>query len=196
MNIDRALKCDGWFSESEIKWVAKTVSELKSDGKIICGECGSWHGRSALASSLNMPANSVFYAIDTFLGSKDEQNSSHVSAQLLNGDHAFITFLQNTFDLVQNGTIIPLRLDSINAANLLKEKEIKFNFFFIDSAHDYDSVKREISAYLPLMKKNSILCGHDFYTDGKSWTGVYKAVNEFFPNVKQAPNTSIWYTTV
>lgn len=50
------------------------------------------------------------------------------------------------------------------------------DFVFIDAAHDYESVKKDINAWLPKVKENGIIAGHDY-----EWCDdVKKAVKEFF----------------
>lgn len=64
---------------------------------------------------------------------------------------------------------------STNAAALFSYAII--DFLFLDASHDYDSVKRDLSAWLPKMKPGSVIAGHD-YTD--EWPGVKQAVAEAF----------------
>ena len=61
---------------------------------------------------------------------------------------------------------------------------------FIDAAHDYDSVVRDIGTARRLLVPGGLLCGHDY---GGSWPGVVQAVNELVPS-KGVVN-SIWYAT-
>jgi hypothetical protein len=57
---------------------------------------------------------------------------------------------------------------------------------YIDAAHEYESVKADISAWLPKLKSGAILGGHDYL--GTTEDGVTRAVNEFigigFNNIK------------
>ena len=48
------------------------------------------------------------------------------------------------------------------------------DFVFIDAAHDYESVKRDILAWLP--KTRGIIAGHDY----PAYNGVVTAVDEIF----------------
>lgn len=56
------------------------------------------------------------------------------------------------------------------------------DWIYIDAAHDYHSVKRDLDATLPKMKVGSWICGHDYTRwagSGISRWGVREAVNEF-----------------
>ena len=189
VDISKALLCDGYMSETELLWLARNVK-----GKKICLELGSWHGRSARALADNLSEGSVLYCIDTFNGSKDEQSTWHQSAKWMDGDHAFYEFMQNNYDLVASGKIIPLRMSGDNASKLFAEKGIKLDFCFIDAGHTYEEVKSDLIHWIPLMKEGSLLCGHDYYHNGWEWVGVKNAVDSIVPNVKVADNASIWHT--
>ena len=164
--------------------------------KIIVGELGAWHGRSSRAIGDNLPENAVLYCIDTWNGSIVEQDTNHASAKLMDGDHAYFEFLQNNFDLIQEGKIIPLRMSGDNAAKFFKEKGIKFSFVFIDAGHTYEEVKSDIQNWKPLIIDGGTLCGHDYYHDGQTWEGVQRAVDEKFghkgTNMGYIPGNSIW----
>ena len=51
-------------------------------------------------------------------------------------------------------------------------------FVFIDSSHTYDDTKKEIKAWYPKVKDESILAGHDYNA-----SDVRKAVDEVIPKV-------------
>jgi len=62
------------------------------------------------------------------------------------------------------------------------------DFVYIDAEHDYDSVMRDIKAWLPKVKKdNGVIGGHDFYVREKDSlvfslkNGVVNAVCKSFP---------------
>lgn len=53
------------------------------------------------------------------------------------------------------------------------------DLLFIDGAHHYEQVKRDILNYWPKLKIGGILLGHD-YTHHKQHQGIVKAANEAF----------------
>ncbi len=54
------------------------------------------------------------------------------------------------------------------------------DFVYIDGLHTYEAVKADIEGWYPKVKKNRLICGHDF--NPIKWIGVVKAVNEFCKN--------------
>ncbi|HVH71989.1 MAG TPA: class I SAM-dependent methyltransferase [Candidatus Dormibacteraeota bacterium] len=66
-----------------------------------------------------------------------------------------------------------------------KYEDASLDFCFIDAAHDYASVSRDIDAWAPKVKPGGILAGHDF----ADWPGfgVMRAVCERFPRFEVWP---------
>lgn len=69
-----------------------------------------------------------------------------------------------------------LRGGSLEAAKWIDDNSL--DFCFIDAAHDYESVKADIIAWLPKVKPSGWLILHDF--DNPNFPGVKKAVEEMF----------------
>jgi protein-L-isoaspartate O-methyltransferase len=63
-----------------------------------------------------------------------------------------------------------------------------FDMIYIDSAHDYKTVKKELIAWLPKVKKGGILSGHDF----KNILGVRQAVIEVIGRVDKLYEDTSW----
>jgi hypothetical protein len=61
-----------------------------------------------------------------------------------------------------------------------------FDFVYIDAQHDYDSVKRDIEAWWPKVKKGGFLAGHDYGGD------VAKAIQEKFGSVSSGYGSDWW----
>lgn len=55
-----------------------------------------------------------------------------------------------------------------------------FDFIYIDACHLYESVKADLEMFLPKLKTNGLMCGHDYFNDPRdSNFGVIQAVDEF-----------------
>ncbi|MBD3407306.1 MAG: hypothetical protein GF411_14405 [Candidatus Lokiarchaeota archaeon] len=60
---------------------------------------------------------------------------------------------------------------------------------FIDANHAYEHVKDDINIWLPKVKKNGLLCGHDY----RCWSGVTQAVSEMLNYVASGRNKGdVW----
>ena len=68
-----------------------------------------------------------------------------------------------------------------NACATVPFKDNSVDFAFIDAAHDYESVKKDILAWLPKIKEGGIIAGHDYQNPG--FPGVERAVKEVFKDV-------------
>lgn len=57
-----------------------------------------------------------------------------------------------------------------------------FDWIYVDARHDYDSVLQDLTAYLPKLKPDGLLLGHDYANHDfarRSGFGVVDAVDEF-----------------
>jgi hypothetical protein len=187
----RAQRIDGFISDDELRWLAE---EANKHTTII--EVGSWHGRSSRSIADNMPKSGTLYCVDHWLGSEAERETCHRSAKLQDGDDAFIKFSANLFDHIQNGKVIPLRMRSKHAAELLYTRGVTAEMVFIDAGHTYEEVKDDISVWLPLVMDGGTICGHDYCHENNMWPEVRQAVDEIFgyrgENMSYSPNNSMW----
>ncbi len=164
LNISNAEKLDGWMALADLEWLAQQAS---THSRIV--EIGSWEGRSTRAMADNLMPDGIIYAVDTWRGSDED-----VHRELLAGKPAnwlFSRFLQNMQPLLN---VRALEMTSLEAAQHLSA--LTFDMIFIDASHDYESVKADLLAWLPLMQKGGMFCGHDF-----SHPPVKRAVLEVVP---------------
>lgn len=74
-----------------------------------------------------------------------------------------------------------VRLYKANSIEFMRACKEQFDVIYLDTAHDYQTVKDEIAAAKPLLAgPHAIICGDD-YADTETW-GVKKAVGENFSN--------------
>ena len=77
-----------------------------------------------------------------------------------------------------------LRMSTVEAAKHIEDGSM--DFAFIDADHSYNGCKADIEAWLPKIRKNGMLCGHDYH-----WPTVKQAVDEKFNRVVLGPD-HIW----
>jgi predicted O-methyltransferase YrrM len=199
VNIENALKIQGFTNENELRWLAEQASTRKT-----VVEIGAWKGRSTRAMADNLPEGGVIYAVDTWNGTPEDPHFKELVGKP--EDWLFNQFAANIGEdllhreKVENGvrtavtyTVRPLREPSLTAARYLGGGcyDIKFDMIFIDAAHDYKAVKDDILAWLPLLAPGGLFCGHDFFP-GRG--GVIQAVTECFPKARKAGAGTIWVT--
>lgn len=90
-------------------------------------------------------------------------------------------------------------LQNISKAIIIREstftahkrvEDDSLDFVFIDADHKYDSVKRDIINWLPKIRSNGYICGHDI---NQKW--VQQAVTETIKEYKTGPDL-IWFKQV
>ena len=73
------------------------------------------------------------------------------------------------------------QMDSLKAAQQWKDGSI--GLWFLDTSHKLEPVRQELSAWLPKLDKDGVMCGHDYYLHEQiEWaqeSGVKTAVDEF-----------------
>ena len=171
----------GWFDFQD---VYTTMVNTASHGMHFV-EVGAYYGKSAAYMAveiINSGKKIRFDVVDTWRGSPEHQKSAWDYQPDMVNDTAFDTFRNNMSPAA--GYYVPIKLSSVEASKLYLDKSL--DFVYIDAAHEYESVKADISAWLPKLKSGAILGGHDYL--GTTEDGVTRAVNEFigigFNNIK------------
>ena len=168
-------KIDGWFDFQSI--YTNMVNKFKSGSHFV--EIGAWLGKSTsymAVEIINSGKNIKFDVLDTWEGSKGGANDESLHSDLMKNldDSLYNNFLKN-IDPVRN-YINPIQAWSFDVVDKYNDKSL--DFVFIDGAHDYESVKRDIIDWYPKVKDNGVIGGHDYNIH--DWPGVVQAVNEFF----------------
>jgi len=169
---------EDWFTFHNLY---REMVEKSKDGSHFV-EVGVWRGRSASYMGVeihNSGKNIKFDCVDTWEGS-----SEHCEYQILKTkDGLYNEYLNNIKPL--SHIINSIRMTSIEASKMYKDESL--DFVFIDAAHDEQSVKDDIIHWLPKVKKNGILAGHDY-----DWSGVKSAVHYFFNKSEIIDSEGCW----
>ncbi len=72
--------------------------------------------------------------------------------------------------------VTPLPNTSENGAVILTALDIKAQLIFVDAAHEYAPVLRDLEDYWPLLADKGVIVGDDYHP---SWPGVVQAAHEF-----------------
>ncbi|MES2436820.1 MAG: class I SAM-dependent methyltransferase [Patescibacteria group bacterium] len=138
-------------------------------------EVGSWKGKSAVFMAVEI-ANSgkriKFDCIDHWKGSKDTYLENE--DQAVKDGNLFEVFKENIEPVQEYINAI----DGDSAATASRYADGSLDFIYIDAAHDYESVKRDIKAWLPKLKSDGVIAGDDFT---EAFPGLVQAVQEIFP---------------
>ena len=147
-------------------------------------EVGSWLGHSVsyLAQKVKDKPNIKIYAIDLFDDSYDLRDHKHLDGI------RYKLFQNNLMEANVNDIVVPIKSISWDGAANFSDKSV--DFVFIDADHSYEAVKKDIEAWIPKIRKNGIISGHD-YSDP---SGVKQAVDEKFNNFQI--NGSCWYSKI
>lgn len=158
----------------ELRWLYDTF--LRS---MLHAEIGTYCGRSLLASSGGMSKSANIYCVD------NDVDASRTSQDWVKAvREATIRLVPCNVTMLEKG--------SLAGALHCHELGLKFDSIFIDACHEYAEVCADINGWIPLLKPNGIIAGHDYWAAN---TGVMCAVNDVLQDrFKVVPETRIWYS--
>jgi predicted O-methyltransferase YrrM len=193
MNFEAAYekmsKVDGWMDEPDLLWLFNTSLSLNKNATVV--EIGSWKGRSACISLLGLQSNdkienpaSRFFCIDKWLGNTGDYEPGYDGA----GIAAYNEFIFNLKNVCNTVPFI-IRADSAKSACLFEDDSV--DFVFIDANHVADDVERDVRSWLPKVKSDGILSGHDWAKDGGE---IPRALSRIMhTNTLNKTECSIWW---
>ena len=153
---------EGWYSN------ARQIEQLFKKNRIkIAVEVGCWAGLSTTSIANLLPSNGRLYAVDHWKGSVEHQFLPNIST-------IYEQFLSNVVWAGLTDKIIPMRMNSLEAAPKIHAMEIVPDFIYINASHDMASVLADLHAWFPLVRGHGIICGDDW-----TWNGVRSAVEMF-----------------
>lgn len=151
---DLRINRHGWFSPGHGNFLKPFV---QPDALVL--EVGSWLGKSARWFATASPGVRVI-AVDHWLGSEENVVDPRWQTLLPN---LYEQFVVNCWG--HRRSIFPIRLDSVSGMRLLAHYKIKPDLVYIDAAHDYLAVRRDIETALELFPRAQ-LTGDDYNQDG------------------------------
>ena len=171
----------GWFNY----WpFYQGIARSLKDGDVVAG-IGVWLGRSIiyLAQECRRLGKKVhFIAVDTFRG--ESNRADHLPTIEAHGGSIRAAFEENiercgVADMIQI-------VEGYSADCAPNVADGWLAFCFIDTAHDYEGVKRDIKAWRPKIRAGGTLAGHDIHRPE-----VRRALEELIPAAKM--ENPVWY---
>lgn len=147
---------EGWMDRPDMKWLYQTATNILSNGIVV--EVGSWKGRSASAIMKGLQTQN-FFCIDKWSGNTGDYEDGYEGIGL----RAYNEFIDNT-KRVCNKVPFIITADSSKSSALFENKSI--DWVFIDANHLADDVENDVRSWIPKLKENGILSGHDYYKEG------------------------------
>lgn len=146
------------------------LSHLQSGTVKTLVELGSWLGQSTLFLAALLPESGKIYAVDHWEGSIEHQKGSPWYGQL---PTLYKQFLSNVIHAKQVHKIIPMKMTSLEAAEIL---DVKPDLVYIDASHEEEDVYQDLKHWYPLAK---IVCGDDYDWGANRGYPVRKALKRF-----------------
>lgn len=131
-------------------------------------EIGSWRGRSTIClargsrEGFGAPVN----AVDPHTGSIEHREE-------LSELNTLASFLHNIDKANVEGLVIPLVASSLDVAASFEQP---VELVFVDGAHDYESVRQDIAAWMPKLVPGGTVAFHDVIGE---WDETWRAVRDF-----------------
>ena len=173
------LDLGGWFTNVEAEVYRSLVRPIRS-GVVV--EVGVWKGRS-ISTILDIcrTNHNRLVAVDTW--SPDLRDPGYQEAATRD---ILAIFRENLRLLGHTRTVEILQEDSAHACDHFSDRSV--DLVFLDADHAYESVSRDLEAWLPKVARHGLLCGHDY----TSRPGVRRAVEDMFGTRIALLGGSIW----
>lgn len=172
----------GWFQWRNAQ--EEAVRHFPSGSCFV--EVGTYLGRSlcSLAEVVQQSGKHFrVFGIDTCRGSGQEgvaQKNYHGAAVAQGGGTFAGALHKNVIDCGYGDLISLLITNSVAASHLFADGSLAW--VHLDARHDYASLKSDIQAWLPKVRRGGWLSGDDY--DEVKWPEVVKAVDELLPGAE------------
>lgn len=180
----------GWFDWEN---VYKAVTDLApADSPSVFVELGAWKGKSSayLATEIALSGKPIkLHVVDAWdgRGHTNPDGTSEYNDWKADLPGLFDTFTRNLAPVAEHYTAV--RKDTVEAAADFADASV--DFLWIDTTQDYDMVKAELDAWLPKMKSDGWIGGHDYFASPDS---IGRIVAETFVHFRTSHQS--WYARV
>ena len=184
MNLinNKELHTDNWFN------FASFYKTIAARNYKVLVEVGVWKGHSVTFLANEIRKNGMeakLYAVDLWDG-------SNVGADLdtdISNIYNIYNEYKKQYGVGVADMITDLKGVSWEMADNFEDGTV--DFVFIDADHEYESVVKDINAWLPKVRTGGIISGHDH----GAGAGVEQAEDELVPDRRLTTGT-VWYTKV
>jgi len=140
----------GWLRSNDLIALYQLSSSLSENAVIV--EVGSFHGKSAVQLARSLSSGTI-YCFDHWSG------YTALAEDGITRENDLETFRHFTKEYKN---IVSKKINHIEDADW---KELEIDMLFIDASHQNPSDWEIIEYFMPYIKQNGILCGHDYYKE-------------------------------
>ena len=176
----RALDLQGWRSDHP--FLAEAMADWRPR---VVVEVGAWKGASTLHMARALADGGIVgtvIAVDTWLGAVDHWADARLFAELA-CEHGYPslyrTFLANVLREGLADHVVPLPLDSVNAAELMALRGVRADVIHLDAGHEEASVAADLVAWWTVLRPGGLFLCDDYDALGGRFPGVQRAVDAF-----------------
>jgi hypothetical protein len=173
---------EGWFNME--KQYLELLDATPEGGTFV--ELGCYKGKSTsfIGVEIHKRKRDIeFIAVDSFQGATNSTDENEFKAYESISDFEE-TYRYNVYPI--GNKITTIKSLSHEAADFFDDESV--DVLFVDAGHSREAVMKDIEAWLPKMKPNGIMAGHDY----TAWEGVNQAVTEVFGTPHKIEN-DCWF---
>jgi predicted O-methyltransferase YrrM len=187
MKIEKWTDVPGWTCPRLID-LYEEIAGLYTSGTFV--EVGVAYGRSLAFMATKAGSSVRLIGVDIFQAFMGGDNLHPDQFGMLK---AYRTPMAAAWGMLEKvGAASRVELVQGKSADVAKILDAQADFVFIDAHHEYDSVREDILAWLPKVKRGGVIAGHDI---NGHYPGVGQAVREVLPQAEvrdPAPGENGW----